>query len=132
MTMLTTTSYNTEVLIMAKMKRTTAPINFNTGLAIKFINPLELAQWQAKGFALMVARQPNLSVLSLLTEQETAITKLLLDGNASQQIAGFLSCNEVNIRKAIRSIRSKLNCKNNIELVVKLKDDGLDSYLLQN
>ena len=117
---------------MAKMKRNIAPINFNTGLAIKFINPLELEHWQAKGFALMVARQPNFSVLSLLTEQETAITKLLLEGNAPQQIAGFLSCNEVNIRKAIRSIRSKLNCKNNIELVVKLKDDGLDSYLLQN
>jgi DNA-binding NarL/FixJ family response regulator len=117
---------------MAKMKRTTAPINFNTGLAIKFINPLELEQWQAKGFSLMVARQPNFSVLSLLTEQETAITKLLLDGNSPQQIADFLSCNEVNIRKAIRSIRNKLNCKNNIELVVKLKDDGLDSYLLQN
>lgn len=117
---------------MAKPKGITAPINFNTGLAIKFVNPLELEQWQAKGYGLMMARQPNFSVLLTLTEQEIAITKLFLDGNTPQQMASLLSSNEVNIRKAIRSIRSKLNCKNNIELVVKLKDDGLDSYLLQN
>jgi DNA-binding NarL/FixJ family response regulator len=117
---------------MAKTKGITAPININTGLAIKFVDPLELEQWQAKGFALMMARQPNFSVLSLLTEQETAITKLFLGGNTPQQIANLLSSNEVNIRKAIRSIRNKLDCKNNIELIVKLKDDGLDSYLLQN
>ena len=117
---------------MAKTKGITVPINFNTGLAIKFINPLELEQWQAKGFGLMVARQPNLSVLSLLTEQETAITKLLLDGNTTQKIAGLLSMDERNTRHALQSVRDKMQCSSNIELVIKLKDEGLDSYLFQH
>lgn len=117
---------------MAKPKSITAPENFNTGLAIKFVNPLELSDYQAKGYGFMMARQPNLSILLELTEQETAITKLLLHGKTPQLIAGLLSSNEANIRKAIRSIREKFNCKNNIELIVKLKDDGLDSYLFQN
>jgi len=116
---------------MAKTKGITAPINFQTGLAIKFVNPLELEQWQAKGFALMMARQPNLSVLSLLTEQETAITKLLLHGNNVQKIAGMLSMDERNTRHVLQSIRDKLGCSSNIELIVKLKDEGLDSYLFQ-
>lgn len=80
----------------------------------------------------MMAKQLNFSALSKLTEQEIAITKLFLAGNTPQQTAKLLSSNEVNIRKAIRSIGNKLDCDNNIELVVKLKDDGLDSYLLQN
>ena len=117
---------------MAKNKSITAPINFNTGLAIKFVNPLELEQWQAKGFALMVARQPNIAILLKLTEREIAITKLLLDGNEAQQIAGLLNMDERNTRHAMQSIREKLKCRNNIDLVIKLKDDGLDSYLFQH
>ena len=82
-----------------------------------------------------MAKQLNFSALSKLTEQEISITKLFLAGNTPQQTAKLLSSNEANIRKAIRSIGNKLDCDNNIELVVKLKDDGLDSYnwsLLQN
>ena len=48
---------------MAKPKGITAPVNFNTGLAIKFVNPLELSDYQAKGYGFMMARQPNLSVV---------------------------------------------------------------------
>ena len=80
----------------------------------------------------MVSKQPNTEELLKLTPQEIAITKLLLLGKTPQLIAGLLSSNEANIRKAIRNIREKFNCKNNIELIVKLKDDGLDSYLFQN
>jgi DNA-binding NarL/FixJ family response regulator len=117
---------------MAKLKSITVSENFNPALSIKFVNPLELEQWQAKGYELMMARKPNFSVLLMLTERERAITKLLLHGNESQQIAGLLSMAERNVRYALQSIREKLQCRNNIDLVIKLKEDGLDSYLFQN
>ena len=117
---------------MAKTKGITVSANFNPALSIKFVNPLELEQWQAKGYELMMARKPNLAVLSLLTERERAITKLLLHGNEPQQIAGLLSMAERNVRNALLSIREKFNCRNNIELAIKLKEDGIDSYLFQN
>ena len=117
---------------MAKPKSITAPININPGLSIKFVNPLELADYQAKGFSLLMSRKPNLKELLTLTEQELAILKLLILGNTSQQIAGALSMDDRNVRNALQSIREKLHCDNNIELVIKVKDDGLDSYLFQN
>lgn len=117
---------------MAKSKGITVSKNFNPALSIKFVSPLEIKNYQAKGFGFMMARQPNLAVLFLLTERERAITKLLLHGNEPQQIAGLLSMAERNVRYALQSIREKLQCRNNIELVIKLKEDGLDSYLFQN
>ena len=117
---------------MANQKNINASVNFNPTLSIKFVNPLKLAEYQAKGFEFMMAKQPNLAVLSLLTERETAITKLLLHGNEAQQIANLLNMDERNTRHAMQSIREKLQCRNNIDLVIKLKDDGLDSYLLQH
>ena len=117
---------------MAKSKHINAPVNINPGLSIKFVNPLELAEYQAKGYNLAMSRKPNIKALLTLTDQEIVISKLLLLGKTPQQIAGLLSSNEANIRKAVRSIREKLGCKNNIELIIKMKDDGLDSYLFQN
>ncbi len=117
---------------MSVNKNINTSVNFNSALSIKFVNPLKLAEYQAKGFEFMMARQPNLVVLSLLTERETAITKLLLHGNEAQQIAGLLNMAERNVRNALQSIREKLQCRNNIDLVIKLKEDGLDSYLFQN
>ena len=117
---------------MAVKQHINTSVNINPGLSIKFVSPLELDDFQAKGYSFMMSRKPNIALLLKLTEQETVITKLLLLGNSPQQIAGLLSSNEVNIRKAVRSIREKLGCKNNIELIIKIKDDGLDSYLFQN
>lgn len=116
---------------MANSDNINTSVNFNPTITIKCINPLELSQWQARGFTLMVAKQPNLAVLTLLTEREKAITKLLLHGNEPQQISGLLSMAERNVRNALQTIRAKLQCKNNIALVIKLKEDGLDSYLFQ-
>jgi len=117
---------------MSVNKNIITSTNFNPALSIKFVSPLELAKYQAKGFEFMMAKQPNIAVLSLLTERETAITKLLLHGNEAQQIAGLLSMAERNVRNSLQSIREKMKCKNNVELVIKLKEDGLDSYLFQN
>ena len=117
---------------MAVKQHINTPVNINPGLSIKFVSPLELADFQAKGYSFMMSRKPNIALLLKLTEQEIAITKLLLLGNSSQQIAGLLSMDDRNVRNALQSIREKLGCDNNIELVVKIKDDGLDSYFFQN
>lgn len=106
-------------------------LNFNPNLNISFINPDDVNKYKALGFRFMMSRQPNLDELSKLTPQELAILKLLILGNTPQQIAGFLSVDDSNIRKALSSIRGKLSCDNNIQLVIKIKDDGIDSYLFQ-
>ena len=108
------------------------PFNFNPNLNITFINQSELSQYEALGYKLMVSKQPNIDELLKLTPQEIAITKLLLLGNSPQQIAGLLSIHPVNVRTYLRTIRDKMACDNNIRLIVKIKDDGLDSVLLQN
>ena len=108
------------------------PFNFNPNLNITFINPSELSQYESLGYKLMVSKQPNIDKLLKLTPQEIAITKLLLLGNVPQQIAGLLSIHPFNVRTYLRTIREKMACDNNIRLIVKIKDEGLDSVLLQN
>ena len=117
---------------MTNPKHINTLVNINPGLSIKFVNPLELGVHQAQGFSFLMSRKPNIAELLTLTEQELAILKLLILGNTPQLISGALSMDERNVRNALQSIREKLGCKNNIELVIKVKDDGLDSYLFQN
>ena len=105
--------------------------NFNPNLNIAFINPSELSQYEALGYKLMVSKQPNMGELLKLTPQEITITKILLLGSTPQQIAELLSIHPVNVRTYLRAIREKMACDNNIQLVMKIRDDGLDSVLLQ-
>ncbi len=117
---------------MAKSKHINTPVNINPGLSIKFVNPIELEDYQNKGFSFLMSRKPNITELLKLTEQERAILKLLILGNTPQQIAELLTMDDRNTRNALQSIRDKLHCDNNIQLIIKVKDDGLDSYLFQN
>ena len=107
------------------------PFNFNPNLNITFINPDEVTKYRELGYKLMVSKQPNTEELLNLTPQEIAITKLLLLGNTPQQIAGLLSIDDSNVRKVLQSIRAKMCCDNNIQLVIKMMIDGLDSVLSQ-
>ena len=107
------------------------PFNFNPNLNITFINPDEVSRYKEMGYKLMVSKQPNIDELLKLTPQEIAITKLLLDGNTPQQIAGLLSIDDSNARKSLQNIRNKMRCDNNIQLVIKMMIDGLDSVLSQ-
>lgn len=79
----------------------------------------------------MVSKQPKIDELLKLTPQEIAITKLLLLGNTPQQIAGLLSIDDSNARKSLQNVRNKTQCDNNIQLVIKIMIDGLDSVLSQ-
>ena len=83
------------------------------------------------GYKLMVSKQPNIDELLKLTPQEIAITKLLLLGKTPQLIAGLLSIDDSNVRKTLQNIRNKMQCDNNIQLVIKMMIDGLDSVLSQ-
>jgi len=107
------------------------PFNFNPNLNITFINPDEVSRYKAMGYKLMVSKQPNIDELLKLTPQEIAITKLLLLGNTPQQIAGLLSIDDSNARKSLQNVRNKTQCDNNIQLVIKIMIDGLDSVLSQ-
>jgi len=107
------------------------PFNFNPNLNITFINPDEVSRYKEMGYKLMVSKQPNIDELLKLTPQEIAITKLLLLGNTPQQIAGLLSIDDSNARKSLQNIRNKMQCDNNIQLVIKMMIDGLDSVLSQ-
>ena len=107
------------------------PFNFNPNLNITFINPDEVSRYKEMGYKLMVSKQPNIDELLKLTPQEIAITKLLLLGNTPQQIAGLLSIDDSNARKSLQNIRNKMRCDNNIQLVIKMMIDGLDSVLSQ-
>ena len=107
------------------------PFNFNPNLNITFINPDEVSRYKEMGYKLMVSKQPNVDELLKLTPQEIAITKLLLDGNTPQQIAGLLSIDDSNARKSLQNIRNKMRCDNNIQLLKKMMIDGLDSVLSQ-
>ena len=107
------------------------PFNFNSNLNITFINPDEVSRYKKMGYKLMVSKQPNIDELLKLTPQEIAITKLLLLGNTPQQIAGLLSIDDSNARKSLQNIRNKMRCDNNIQLVIKMMIDGLDSVLSQ-
>ena len=107
------------------------PFNFNPNLNITFINPDEVSRYKEMGYKLMVSKQPNIDELLKLTPQEIAITKLLLLGSTPQQIAGLLSIDDSNVRKTLQNIRNKMRCDNNIQLVIKMMIDGLDSVLSQ-
>ena len=107
------------------------PFNFNPNLNITFINPDEVSRYKEMGYKLMVSKQPNIDELLKLTPQEIAITKLLLLGSTPQQIAGLLSIDDSNARKSLQNIRNKMRCDNNIQLVIKMMIDGLDSVLSQ-
>lgn len=107
------------------------PFNFNPNLNITFINPDEVNRYKEMGYKLMVSKQPNIDELLKLTPQEIAITKLLLLGKTPQQIAGLLSIDDSNARKSLQNIRNKMRCENNIQLVIKMMIDGLDSVLSQ-
>lgn len=107
------------------------PFNFNPNLNITFINPDEVNKYSELGYKLMVSKQPKIDELLKLTPQEIAITKLLLLGNTPQQIAGLLSIDDSNVRKALQNIRAKMCCNNNIQLIIKMIIDGLDSVLSQ-
>lgn len=114
---------------MSKTTSIDTSINLNPSLNIKFICPDDLEKYKALGYRFMMQRMPNIEVLSLLTPQERAITKLLLHGKTPQQIAGLLSIDDSNVRKSLQHIRDKMACDNNIELVIKMLNDGLDSVL---
>lgn len=116
---------------MSKTTSISTNININPSLNIKFISPDDLEKYKALGYCFMMQRVPNIEVLSQLTPQERAIIKLLLHGKTPQQIAGLLSIDDSNVRKSLQHIREKMDCDNNIELVIKMLDDGLDSVLSQ-
>lgn len=105
--------------------------NFNPNLNITFIDPDEIAQYKTQGYCLMVSKQPNINALRTLTPQEIAMLKLLLLGNTPQQIAGLLSLDDSTVRKALQNVRAKLSCNNNIQLVIQMLLDGLNSVLSQ-
>jgi DNA-binding NarL/FixJ family response regulator len=122
---------------MAKSKSSVRASNINTlkfnpNLNISFINPDEVNKYKALGFRFMMSKMPDVDMLSTLTPQETAILKLLLLGNTPQKIAGLLSIDDSNVRKSLQHIREKMECDNNIQLVIKMMVDGLDSVLSQN
>ena len=105
--------------------------NFNPNLNITFIDPDEIEKYKAKGYCLMVSKQPNINTLRTLTPQEIAMLKFLLLGNTPQQIAGLLSLDDSTVRKALQNVRAKLSCNNNIQLVIQMLLDGLNSVLSQ-
>jgi len=105
--------------------------NFNPNLNITFIDPDEIEQYKAQGYCLMVSKQPNINALRTLTPQEISIVKLLLLGNTPQQIAGLLTLDDSNVRKVLQHVRAKLSCNNNIQLVIQMLLDGLNSVLFQ-
>ena len=105
--------------------------NFNPNLNITFIDPDEIAQYKAKGYLLMVSKQPNFQALRTLTLQEITMVKLLLLGNTPQQIAGLLSLDDSTVRRTLQNARTKLSCDNNIQLITQMLLDGLNSVLSQ-
>ena len=105
--------------------------NFNPSLNITFIDPDEIAQYKAKGYLLMVSKQPNFKTLRTLTPQEITMVKLLLLGNTPQQIAGLLSLDDSTVRRTLQNVRTKLSCDNNIQLITQMLLDGLNSVLSQ-
>ena len=107
------------------------PFNFNPNLNITFIDPDEIVQYKAKGYLLMVSKQPNFQALRTLTPQEITMVKLLLLGNTPQQIAGLLSLDDSTVRRTLQNARTKLSCDNNIQLITQMLLDGLNSVLSQ-
>ena len=105
--------------------------NFNPNLNITFIGPDEIAKYKAKGYLLMVSKQPNFEALRALAPQEITMVKLLLLGNTPQQIAGLLSLDDSTVRRTLQNARTKLSCDNNIQLITQMLLDGLNSVLSQ-
>ena len=117
---------------MAAKKHTNKYVNFNHNLNISFVNPSDIKEYEALGYQFMMHKKPDLHLLWTLTPQEIAVVTLLVLGNQPKEIARLLDIKEDNVRQFLRSIREKLNCKSNYHLIVKMKDEGLDFYLLQN
>ena len=117
---------------MSVKKHTNAYVNFNHNLNISFVNPSEVNEYEALGYQLMMHKKPDVHLLFTLTPQETAVLKLTLLGEEAKEISKLLSLHEDTIRQFLRSIREKLQCKNNLALIIKMKDEGLDFYLLGN
>ena len=117
---------------MSVKKHTNTHVNFNHNLNISFVNPEDIKQYQALGYQLMMHKKPDVHLLLTLTPQEIAVATLLILGNRPKEIAKLLNIKEDNVRQFLRKIREKLNCRSNYHLIVKMKDEGLDFYLLQN
>ena len=117
---------------MSVKKHTNAYVNFNHNLNISFVNPSEVNEYEALGYQLMMHKKPDVHLLLTLTPQEIAVLRLLVLGNRPKEISKMLDIKEDNVRQFLRSVREKLNCKSNYDLIVKMKDEGLDFYLLQN
>jgi len=117
---------------MAAKEHTNKYVNFNHNLNISFVNPSEIKEYEALGYQLMMHKKPDIDLLLTLTPQEMAVLKLTLLSKEAKEIGKLLSLHEVTIRQFLRSIREKLQCKNNLALIIKMKDEGLDFYLLGN
>ena len=117
---------------MATKEHIKTYINFNHNLNISFVNPSEIKEYEALGYQLMMHKKPDIYLLLALTPQEIAVLTLLVLGNQPKEIARLLDIKEDNVRQFLRSIREKLHCRSNYDLIVKIKDEGLDFYLLQN
>ena len=118
---------------MAAKKHTNTHINFNHKLNISFVDSKDIQQYQDLGYKFMMHKKPDIHLLWTLTPQELAVvTLLVLLGKEPKEIAKLLTLHEDTVRQFLRSIREKLHCKNNYDLIVKMKDEGLDFYLPQN
>lgn len=117
---------------MSVKKHTNAHVNFNHNLNISFVDPGDIKEYQALGYQFMMHKKPDIDLLLTLTPQEMAVLKLTLLSKEAKEIGKLLSLHEDTIRQFLRSIREKLQCKNNLALIIKMKNEGLDFYLLGN
>ena len=102
--------------------------NFN----IHLVPDHDISKYQAMGYQVMMSKVADISCLLKLTEQELGVLTLFMTGETPSSIAKYLSVEPRTVRKILQAIRAKFHCKNNIQLAIKVKSDGLDTYLFRN
>ena len=131
MTMLTTTSYNTEVLIMANSKVQYQRNNINIRIRDLLVVPYdEIKQVAKDGWQIVMLRNVADSNHPHLTPRERECLKLYIDGNAPKQIAKIMQIkNAQTINTMLSTIRGKFNVTTSNALIVKVFTIGFDAVL---
>lgn len=120
MTMLTTTSYNTEVLIMANQNNITRACN------MVFVPLNQLQSMVNDGFCVPIIKQGISNEAPHLTKREHECLQYLVEGMNAQTIASKMNISETRSWELLRVLRIKFCVTTDHHIVSKYYQLGMD------